>query len=99
MATYLAMNTLLQSAPLPWANKTLFKIRLNVTNWNATSTTEEERLQRKAAIDFARGSSRFEGVILDPAAEALFARYVNGELTRPELNDAVLKMAGVRPYR
>ncbi len=55
--------------------------------------SEEERARRKAACDFARGSVRFEGFILDDAAEALVARYINGELTREEMNAEVLKLA------
>lgn len=46
----------------------------------------EEQAKRLDAINFARGSVRYEGFILDEKAEKLFARYVNGELTRPQLN-------------
>lgn len=63
----------------------------------ATSTpqlTPAERDRRLKAVNFARGSVRLEGFILDEAAEALFARYVNGELDNDELNVEVLKLAG-----
>ncbi len=55
--------------------------------------SEEERARRKAACDFARGSVRFEGFILSEKAEALIARYIDGELTREEMNAEVLRMA------
>jgi hypothetical protein len=54
--------------------------------------SEEERARRKAAIDTGRASVRLEGFILDEQAEALFARYVDGELDNSELNEAVLKL-------
>lgn len=63
----------------------------------ATSTppiTPAERARRLEAVNFARGSVRLEGFILDAAAEALFARYVDGELDNEELNVEVLKLAG-----
>lgn len=55
--------------------------------------SEEERARRREAIDYARASVRLEGFILDEAAEALFSRYINGEMTRAELNAAVQKLA------
>lgn len=63
----------------------------------ATSTpqiTPAERARRLEVVNFARGSVRLEGFILDDAAEALFARYVDGELDNDELNVEVLKLAG-----
>lgn len=55
----------------------------------------EERAKRKRAIDFARGSVRLEGFILDEQTEALFARYVDGDLDSPSLTAAILKYCGV----
>ncbi len=55
--------------------------------------TEQERSRRKAAIEYARGSVRYEGLALDERAEALFARYVSRELTRGALNQEVLALA------
>lgn len=55
--------------------------------------TDEERGRRRKAIDTARASVRLEGLVLDEGSEALFARYVDGEMTRPELNEAVQKLA------
>lgn len=51
--------------------------------------------KRKAAVDAARASVRLEGFVLDEEAEKLFSRYVAGELSRPELNAAVMTLAGV----
>jgi hypothetical protein len=55
--------------------------------------SDDERARRQKAIDYARGSVRLEGFVLDEEAEALFARYVNGEIDRPELDAAVAKLA------
>lgn len=61
--------------------------------------SDQERTRREDAVQFARNSVRLEGFILGDDAEALFARYINGEMTRPQLNDAVRKMAGYGPPR
>jgi hypothetical protein len=50
----------------------------------------EEREQRKAAIDYARGSVRLEGLIVSPFAEEMNRRYIDGEITRQELTAAIL---------
>jgi hypothetical protein len=55
--------------------------------------SDEERARRKKAINYARGSLRLEGFVLDEKAEPLFSRYVNGEIDRPELDAAVAKLA------
>ena len=55
--------------------------------------TDEERARRQKAIDTARRSIRLEGMQVDPEGEALFDRYIAGELTRPELDAAVMAMA------
>ena len=52
-----------------------------------------QRRTRQDAIDFARASIALEGLVLDAQAEALFARYVDGKLSRDELNRAVLSLA------
>lgn len=57
------------------------------------ATVAEAQVTRKEAIDFARASIALEGFVLDDEAEALFARYVGGELSRDELNAAVLSLA------
>ena len=44
----------------------------------------EERTKRQRAVDFARGSVRFEGFILGPEVEELNRRFVEGELTSDE---------------
>lgn len=55
---------------------------------------KDERAKREAAIKCGRGSVRLEGFILSDQAESLFAQYINGDLTRQQLNAAVLKLAG-----
>ena len=55
--------------------------------------TIAEQMKRQSAIDFGRASVALEGFILDDQAEALFARYIHGELSREELNNAVLALA------
>jgi len=54
-----------------------------------------QRERRKQAIDFARGSVRLEGFVLDDQTEALFARYVDGDLDRPGLTAAILQYCGI----
>lgn len=49
-----------------------------------TPIYDEEKKRRKAAIDFARGSVRFEGVILAAKVEDINSRFINGELTGDE---------------
>jgi hypothetical protein len=56
---------------------------------------EAERARRKEAIDFARGSVRLEGFVLDPETEKLNARYVAGEITREEVTREILRMSGI----
>ncbi len=50
-----------------------------------TGISAEERVRRKAAIDYARGSVRLEGFIVSPFAEDLYRRYIDGELTLKEV--------------
>jgi hypothetical protein len=66
---------------------------MNQTTQPGQPLSAEERARRQKAIDYARGSVRLEGFILDDAAEALFARYVEGEIDRPALDAAVAKLA------
>ena len=60
--------------------------------------SQEEQRRREQAVRFARNSVRLERFILSEQAEALFTRYINGELLRLELNDAVRKLADERSY-
>ena len=46
--------------------------------------TEQERQRRRAAINFARGSVRLEGIVISAEAEALAERFINGEITTKE---------------
>lgn len=40
--------------------------------------TAAERAKRQAAIDFARGSVRLEGVVLSPEIESINQQYIDG---------------------
>ncbi len=44
----------------------------------------EESAKRKYAVDFARGSVRFEGIVLSPEIEAINQQYIHGHLTSQE---------------
>ncbi|NMV37603.1 antitoxin VbhA family protein [Ralstonia insidiosa] len=46
--------------------------------------SEEERLRREKVISFARGSCRFEGIILPPEIEVINERFINGDITGEE---------------
>ncbi|WP_103374591.1 antitoxin VbhA family protein [Sulfobacillus sp. hq2] len=52
-----------------------------------------ERTKRQEAVDFARHSIGLEGLHLNAEAEALFARYVRGELDWRQFKAAALKVA------
>lgn len=54
----------------------------------------EERQRRLKAVNFGRNSVQLSGFSVDAETEALYARYVNGELDRPELNAAILGVSG-----
>ena len=51
--------------------------------------SDAECARRLKAVDFARGSVRYEGGIQTEEVEAIAARYVAGELTLDEYIDAV----------
>ncbi len=51
---------------------------------------ESER--RRKAINFARGSVRFEGVSLTPEMEEVNARFVAGELNEDEWFEALVPL-------
>lgn len=55
--------------------------------------SETERARRLKAVNFARGSVRYEGGILSDEIERLNARYAAGEIGSDELTAAIL---GVR---
>lgn len=44
----------------------------------------EERAKRQRAVDFARGSVRYEGFVLSPEVEELNRRFIEGDLTSDE---------------
>jgi hypothetical protein len=49
----------------------------------------EESARRKAAIDYARGSVRLEGFVLDAEVEQLNQRYISGEISGDEHSAAI----------
>lgn len=51
--------------------------------------TSEESAKRKHAIDFARGSCRFEGIILEPEIEDFNQLYIDGQMTGEQHHEAV----------
>ena len=61
----------------------------------ATPTiSDDERRRRQKAVDYARGSVRLEGFVLDDDINALNQRYVDGELTSEELTAAIKRTVG-----
>jgi len=56
----------------------------------AAEISQDERIRRKAAVDYARGSVRLEGFVLPPALEELNRRYIDGEIGSKELTAAIL---------
>jgi len=53
--------------------------------WDSVpAISADERAKRQRAVDFARGSVRFEGFILSPEVEELNRRFIEGELTSDE---------------
>ena len=55
-----------------------------------------ERERRLEAVNFARGSVRYEGGILTPEVEAIGAQFVAGELTLDEYVEAIKASDTVR---
>ncbi|MTK64796.1 MAG: hypothetical protein F8N15_09830 [Methanobacterium sp.] len=53
--------------------------------------SEEERTLRRQAVDFGRANVRLEGFILDDEAEAIYARYIEGDLDEDGLTAAILE--------
>ncbi|NIJ35323.1 antitoxin VbhA family protein [Sphingomonas oligoaromativorans] len=60
--------------------------------------TPEERQRRQEAVDFARGSVRFEGFVLSDEIEALSRQFVEGDMTMPELMEAIRRVSGLDPH-
>ncbi|WP_010188169.1 antitoxin VbhA family protein [Sphingomonas sp. PAMC 26605] len=55
----------------------------------APSLGAEEQTLRLEAVNFARGSVRFEGFTLSPEVEAINDRYVSGELDSDQHVEAI----------
>jgi hypothetical protein len=62
------------------------------------SSTEGERAARRARFARAVASVRLEGLEPSRAAEAVFARYVSGELTVEEMT-AEIRALNARDFR
>jgi hypothetical protein len=58
--------------------------------------SDAERARRVEAVNFGRGSVRYEGGILTDEIELINARFVSGELTSEEFVEAVKASATVR---
>ena len=58
------------------------------------SIPDDERRRRQKAVDYARGSVRLEGFVLDDDINALNQRYVDGELTSEQLTAAIKRAVG-----
>ena len=52
----------------------------------------DERARRQRAVDFARGSVRFEGFLSSPEQDELDRRFVAGEITIGERRAAVMAL-------
>lgn len=56
--------------------------------------SDDERVRRKAAIDYARGSVCLEGLVLPAAVKEASRRFIDGELTGDEHLAAVKAAVG-----
>ena len=54
----------------------------------ATTITDQTRAQREREVENALASVRMEGLEISAEAEALFQRYVEGQLSSDELDRA-----------
>jgi hypothetical protein len=57
--------------------------------------SDDERERRRYAIDFGRGSVRYEGGILSPEVESLNARFIDGKISLEELIASIRTICGV----
>jgi len=58
--------------------------------------SEAERVRRQKGINYVRGTLRLEGLIMDDDDEALFARYIAGEINLRELTTGLNQLNGVK---
>jgi hypothetical protein len=65
------------------------------TTQSRTLTTPEERARRTAAIDYARGSMRLEGFVLNKDVEVLNRRYIDGAITSAEHSAAIRRKSNL----
>ncbi|HVY92490.1 MAG TPA: antitoxin VbhA family protein [Bryobacteraceae bacterium] len=54
----------------------------------AASAVDQARAQREREVENALASVRMEGLEISPEAQALFQKYVDGDLTSEELDQA-----------
>lgn len=64
---------------------------------SSPAISAEERAKRQRAVDFARGSVRFEGFVLSPEVEELNRRFIEGELTSDEHVAGTLRLYDPTP--
>ena len=55
----------------------------------AVPISDEEKAERRARFNYMRRFLRYEGTVLSPEIEALDERYINGELTADERDEAI----------
>ena len=48
---------------------------------HAAPISDQERIKRQSAVNFARGSARFEGYVLDADIEEINRQFIDGNLT------------------
>jgi hypothetical protein len=65
-------------------------LTLPIAGRSTSRISSEERERRRAAVDYARGSVRLEGLVVTDHAEELNRRYIEGEITSTELTAAIL---------
>jgi hypothetical protein len=53
------------------------------------SITADEKARRQAAVDYARGSVRLEGLHVTPQARAIYDRYIAGEIDETGMIDEI----------
>ena len=73
---------------------------MNETTFAATprpAISDAERARRLKAVNFARGSVRYEGGILTEEVEALAARFVAGDISSDEMTAAIVERYATRP--
>lgn len=63
---------------------------MNIIAPKRATISPQERARRQAAVDYARGSVRLEGLVPSAFSDDLDRRYISGEITREEKTAALL---------